>query len=305
MQELEDEWNRSLAGFVRYLKLERSGSENTRVAYARDVRMLSSFLKRRGPLPGPASVITQDINEFLRELTESGIAPHSQARILSGIKAFFSYLIFEEVLSESPAALIQGPALPRKLPEFLEVHEVEKILFCLQDDSRDGIRDRMVIEVLYGCGLRVSELCQLKITGIHFDAGYLQIIGKNNKERLVPLGDAAAGAIRNYLETVRNGIAVKPAFSDHLLLNRAGKSMSRISVFNIVVRAGRLAGISKTISPHTFRHSFATHLLEGGADLRLIQEMLGHESITTTEIYTHLDLQYLQQVIREFHPRAV
>lgn len=304
MQNSVDEWKQFLSGFLRYIRLERSGSENTRRAYAHDVHLLAAFLEKEGRLISPLRVGQKEITDFLRELTETGIAPHSQARILSGIKAFFSYLVFEDLLKESPATLIQGPVLPRKLPSFLEVHEIEKILFCLQGENPEARRDRMIVEVLYGCGLRVSELCQLKITGIHFDAGYLQVIGKNNKERLVPLGDAAAGSVRSYIEKVRSGIPVKPAFSDHLLLNKAGKSLSRISVFNIVVRAGQLAGIRKKISPHTFRHSFATHLLEGGADLRLIQEMLGHESITTTEIYTHLDLQYLQQVIREFHPRA-
>ncbi len=301
---LEDEWLRELRGFLRYLKLERSGSENTRKAYGHDVELFRGFLFRNRIEIPPLSVKPVEIKSFLRELTETGIAPHSQARILSGLKAFFSYLVFEDRIQDSPAALIQGPVLPRKLPSYLEVHEVDSLLKCLEGDTADAIRDRMVLEILYGCGLRVSELSHLKITQIYADAGYLKVIGKNNKERLVPVGGAALDAIRNYTEKVRSGIRVKPAFSDHLLLNKAGKNLSRVSIFNVVVRAGKMAGITKKISPHTFRHSFATHLLEGGADLRLIQEMLGHESITTTEIYTHLDMQYLQQVIREFHPRA-
>ena len=304
MNQSEDEWQKEIRGFLRYLKLERSGSENTRKAYRHDVALFTAFLRQREQLTSPLATSKEAIKDFLQELTDSGIAAHSQARILSGLKAFFAYLVFEDKLSDSPAALIQGPVLPRKLPSYLEVHEVEKILECLPDESKDAVRDRMIIEILYGCGLRVSELSQLKITGIHIDAGYLQVVGKNNKERLVPLGGAAAGSILDYLEKVRSKIKVHPAFSDCLLLNKSGKSLSRISIFKIVVMAGRMAGITKTISPHTFRHSFATHLLEGGADLRLIQEMLGHESITTTEIYTHLDLQYLQQVIKDFHPRS-
>lgn len=304
MIQSEDEWRNEVRGFIRYLKLERSGSENTRKAYRHDVELFVKFLQNKQRLLPPSQIQKEDIRAFLKELTESGIAAHSQARILSGLKAFFAYQVFEDSMKDSPAALIQGPVLPRKLPSYLEVHEIDKIIDCLDGDSDESIRDRMIIEVLYGCGLRVSELSHLKITGIHADAGYLQVIGKNNKERLVPLGEAALDGIRLYIDQVRSKIRVKPAFSDHLLLNRAGKNLSRISIFKIVVRAGQLAGIKKTISPHTFRHSFATHLLEGGADLRLIQEMLGHESITTTEIYTHLDLQYLQQVIREFHPRA-
>jgi integrase/recombinase XerD len=298
------EWEKQIRGFLRYLRLERSGSENTRKAYVHDIRILQKSLISRKQDIGPKQVTSTQINELLRDLTETGIAPHSQARILSGIKAFFSFLVFEDQISDSPAALIQGPVLPRKLPSFLEVHEVDKILECLEIDGADAIRDKMIVELLYGGGLRVSELSNLLITQIYTEASYLRVTGKNNKERLVPIGEEALNAIQKYKDLVRSSIHIKPGFSDHLLLNKAGKNLSRISIFNIVVRAGKMAGIKKKISPHTFRHTFATHLLEGGADLRLIQEMLGHESITTTEIYTHLDMQYLQQVIREFHPRA-
>jgi integrase/recombinase XerD len=298
------EWEKQIRGFLRYLKLERSGSENTRKAYVHDIRILQKSLISRKQDIGPKQVTSTQINELLRDLTETGIAPHSQARILSGIKAFFSFLVFEDQISDSPAALIQGPVLPRKLPSFLEVHEVDKILECLEIDGADAIRDKMIVELLYGGGLRVSELSNLLITQIYTEASYLRVTGKNNKERLVPIGEEALNAIQKYKDLVRSSIHIKPGFSDHLLLNKTGKNLSRISIFNIVVRAGKMAGIKKKISPHTFRHTFATHLLEGGADLRLIQEMLGHESITTTEIYTHLDMQYLQQVIREFHPRA-
>ena len=302
---IQDEWAAAIRNFLRHLKLERSGSANTRTAYQHDVRLLHGYLSGTGIAPDPTLVTAENIRGLLQELTETGISASSQARILSGLKAFFAWLQLEDRIKESPAALIQGPVLPRKLPSFLEVHEIEKILECLTGDTAQAIRDRMIVELLYGCGLRVSELSQLRITALYAEASFLKVIGKNNKERLVPIGDAALFAVKEYLEKVRISIKVKPDFSDHLLLNKAGKNLSRISIFKAVVNAGKMAGIKKDISPHTFRHSFATHLLEGGADLRLIQEMLGHESITTTEIYTHLDLQYLRQVIREFHPRAV
>lgn len=300
----EREWDKALRGFMQYLRLERSGSENTRKAYAHDVALLRNFLRHRSELPDLKSIEKSDIEDLLRNLTETGIAAYSQARILSGIKAFFSFLVYEERLEESPAALIQGPTLPRKLPSVLDVHEIEKILDLISLDHPIGIRDRLLVELLYGCGLRVSELSQLRLSQIFEEAGYLRILGKNNKERLVPLGEEAADAIRLYRRAVRDPGRIHPDFSDFLVLNSAGKNLSRVSIFKRVVELGKLAGIRKSISPHTFRHSFATHLLEGGADLRMIQEMLGHESITTTEIYTHLDLAYLEQVIREFHPRS-
>lgn len=302
---LRDEWAAAIRDFLRHLKLERSGSANTRTAYQHDVRLLHDYLSGNGLDLGPTQISAENIRGMMKELTETGIAASSQARILSGLKAFFSWLQLEDRIRESPAALIQGPVLPRKLPSFLEVHEIDKILQCIPSDTSQGIRDRMIIELLYGCGLRVSELSMLRITSVYTEASFLKVIGKNNKERLVPIGDAALLAVKEYLDKVRHTIKVKPDFSDHLLLNKGGKNLSRISIFKTVVNAGKMAGIKKEISPHTFRHSFATHLLEGGADLRLIQEMLGHECITTTEIYTHLDLQYLRQVIREFHPRAV
>ena len=303
-ESIELEWDRALRGFLQYLRLERSGSDNTRKAYAHDVNLLRKFLHDQGGLLSLAAVRKKDIESLLRNLTETGIAAYSQARVLSGLKAFFSYLVYEDRLSESPAAMIQGPSLPRKLPSVLDVHEVEKIISMASLDRPVGIRDRLLIELLYGCGLRVSELSNLRLSQIFEEAGFLRIVGKNNKERLVPLGEEAAGAIRLYRQEVRDPGRVHPDYSDYLVLNVAGKNLSRISIFKRVVELGKLAGIRKSISPHTFRHSFATHLLEGGADLRMIQEMLGHESITTTEIYTHLDLAYLEQVIREFHPRS-
>jgi integrase/recombinase XerD len=301
---LEKIWDSSIRSFVNYLKLERAGSENTRKAYVHDVAILRRVLEDHQIWKVPVDIKKDHIMLVLKELTETGIAAYSQARILSGIKSFFAFLVYDEQIKDSPAALIAGPVLPRKLPSVLEVHEIEAILNAADLSHPIGIRDRLIIEVLYGCGLRVSELSNLLISQIYEEAGFIKVIGKNDKQRLVPIGEEALNAIRLYIRDVRDPGKIHPNFSDFLLLNPAGKSLSRISIFTTVVRLGKVAGIKKKISPHTFRHSFATHLLEGGADLRIIQEMLGHESITTTEIYTHLDMGYLQQVIRDFHPRS-
>jgi len=301
---LEKIWYTSIRSFVNHLKLERAGSDNTRKAYAHDVAILRRVLEDHQIWKTPSDVKKDDVELVLKELTETGIAAYSQARILSGIKSFFAFLVYDEQIKDSPAALISGPVLPRKLPSVLEVHEIDAILNVIDTSHPIGIRDRMIIEVLYGCGLRVSELSNLLISQIYEEAGFIKVIGKNDKERLVPIGEEALDAIRHYRRDVRDQGKIHPDFGDFLLLNPAGKNLSRISIFTTVVRLGKMAGIKKKISPHTFRHSFATHLLEGGADLRIIQEMLGHESITTTEIYTHLDMGYLQQVIRDFHPRS-
>jgi integrase/recombinase XerD len=301
---IEKKWDLAIRSFIQHLRIERSGSDNTRKAYRHDVEILRRVLRDNNRFVAPESVQKEDIELVLKELTETGIAAYSQARILSGIKAFYAFMAYDEKIQDSPAALISGPVLPRKLPSVLEVYEIEKILECIDLENPAGIRDRMIIEVLYSCGLRVSELCNLLLSQIYQEAGFIKVVGKNDKERLVPIGEEALEAIRTYIKAFRDQIKVHREFGDFLLLNARGKSLSRISVFTIVVRLGEMAGIKKKISPHTFRHSFATHLLEGGADLRIIQEMLGHESITTTEIYTHLDMGYLQQVIKEFHPRS-
>lgn len=304
VQSQEEIWERELEQFGLFLQLEKAASGHTRSAYIHDVKLLLKFFLDQGLTVLPYETIKAHIESFLRLLAETGIAAHSQARILSGLKAFFHYLVYEEKIESSPAILIQGPALPKKLPSFLEVFEIEKILETTDSDPVNGLRDKMMIELLYGCGLRVSELSNLLISQLYFEAGFIRVIGKTDKERLVPIGLEAIRAVKLYQENVRDKVKIHPGFSDYLLLNHRGKNLSRISIFKIVVRLGQMAGIKKKISPHTFRHSFATHLLEGGADLRMIQEMLGHESITTTEIYTHLDMGYLSQVITEFHPRA-
>ncbi len=304
VQSQEEIWERELEQFGLFLQLEKAASEHTRSAYIHDVGLLRRFFHDQGMELSPYETGKEHLESFLRLLGETGIAARSQARILSGLKAFFHYLVYEEKIESSPALLLQGPVLPRKLPSFLEVFEIEKILETAESDPVNGLRDKMIVELLYGCGLRVSELGHLLISQCYFEAGFIRVIGKADKERLVPIGEEAISATKLYLQNVRSHAKIHPAFSDYLLLNHRGKNLSRISIFKIVVRLGQMAGIKKKISPHTFRHSFATHLLEGGADLRMIQEMLGHESITTTEIYTHLDMGYLSQVITEFHPRA-
>ncbi|HRH34821.1 MAG TPA: tyrosine recombinase [Catalimonadaceae bacterium] len=296
-------WEKAIRRFGQFLKIEKSSSVHTHTAYRHDVRLLVGFLANQGKTTLPQDVEKQQISDFLQHLSELGIAAYSQARILSGLKAFFSFLVYDEQITNSPASSISGPGLPRKLPSVLEIYEIEAILNSIIPESKNGLRDRMMIELLYGCGLRVTELCNLKISQLFLDAGFIRVIGKTDKERLVPIGQEAIESIRNCLNE-RVIMKVKPGFEDFILLNHRGTTLSRISVFNRVVELGKLAGIRKKISPHIFRHSFATHLLEGGADLRMIQEMLGHESITTTEIYAHMDMGYLRQVIQEFHPLA-
>jgi integrase/recombinase XerD len=239
--------------------------------------------------------------EFLGSM---GISPRSQARIISGIKAFFRYLLFEDLIKHDPASLLESPKLGRKLPDTLSVPEIDLILKSIDHSTPEGARNRAMIETLYSSGLRVSELLALKLSDVHRDIGFIRVRGKGNKERLVPIGASALKYLDIYIEQVRVKVPVKPGYESIVFLNRWGRGLSRVSVFNIVKHLVANAGLKKSISPHTFRHSFATHLLEGGADLRAVQQMLGHESITTTEVYTHLDRDYLRQVITEFHPRS-
>jgi integrase/recombinase XerD len=241
---------------------------------------------------------------FLEYINELGMSAYSQARILSGIKAFYKYLLFEELIEKDPTALIEGPKLGRKLPDTLDYEEIVRMLDCIDLSSPEGGRNRAMLEVLYSSGLRVSELVELKIGNVYFDIGFLRVIGKGNKERLVPVGRDAMKFLKIYLEEIRVHVPVQNGFESHVFLNRRGKKLTRVMIFLIIKDLAAKIGLRKTISPHTFRHSFATHLIEGGADLRAVQEMLGHESITTTEIYTHLDRDYLRQVIQEFHPRS-
>lgn len=300
-------WQSHIKHFTHYLKLERSLAVNSIDAYVHDITLLKQFLEMKYPKVLPQKVKHEHLQEFLQFINELGMSAYSQARILSGIKAFYRYLLYEELIDKDPTELIEGPKLGRKLPDTLSYHEIEKILDAIDLSTSEGARNRAMLEVLYSSGLRVSELVELKLNNVYFDAGFLRVIGKGNKERLVPIGRAAMKYVKIYINDVRGLLPHKPpqkGFEPYMFLNRNGRKLTRVMIFTIIKTLAQKVGLKKTISPHTFRHSFATHLVEGGADLRAVQEMLGHESITTTEIYTHLDRDYLKQVIQEFHPRS-
>jgi integrase/recombinase XerD len=297
-------WDLPIRQFKNYLQLERSLSSNSVDAYIHDIVKLKQFLENSNSPLSPVKTSQEDIQRFLKEVNELGLAPHSQARMLSGIKAFFKFLMMEEMISDDPSYLIEAPKLGRKLPDTLSFHEIEDLLTGIDMSLPEGMRNRAMLEVLYSSGLRVSELVELKKNHVFADVGFLKILGKGNKERLVPIGKDALKFIDLYVKEVRVHIPVKAGFENFVFLNRRGAKLSRVMIFTIIKNLAKQVGLKKKISPHTFRHSFATHLIEGGADLRAVQEMLGHESITTTEIYTHLDRDYLKQVITDFHPRS-
>lgn len=296
-------WQSYIKHFKNYLRLERSLSGNSVEAYVRDVEKLEEFLELSKIDLAPARIQEEHLTAFLRYVAELGLAAHSQARMLSGIKAFFKYLLLENEITEDPTELLESPRLPRKLPDVLSYEEIETMLSAIDHSTPEGTRNRAIMEVLYSSGLRVSELTDLQLTNCHFDIGFLRIIGKGDKMRLVPIGKEAIKYTQIYLDHVRGDIAPQKGSEDIVFLNRRGGQLSRVMIFLMIKDIAEKAGIHKNVSPHTFRHSFATHLIEGGASLRAVQEMLGHESITTTEIYTHLDRDYLRQIITEFHPR--
>jgi len=296
-------WSLDIRDFSNYLKLERSLSSNSIEAYVRDTEKLSQFVALKYNDLRPEDVTYRQLQGFLQYLNELGMSAHSQARILSGVKGFFKYLLFEERIDKDPTALIEGPRLGRRLPDTLDYTEIVRLLEAIDLSSATGGRNRAMLEVLYSSGLRVSELVELKRANVYFDLGFLRVVGKGNKERLVPVGRDAMKYLKIYIDEIRVQQQVQKEFESYVFLNQSGRKISRVSVFLIIKSLAEKIGLKKSISPHTFRHSFATHLIEGGADLRAVQEMLGHESITTTEIYTHLDRDYLKQVIREFHPR--
>jgi integrase/recombinase XerD len=300
-------WELHSKHFTHYLKLERSLSSNSIEAYLHDVELLHQFMSTRDPQRSPLQIRPVDLQAFLQYITELGMSAHSHARILSGLKAFYKYLLLEELIEKDPTALIEGPKLGRKLPDTLSYLEIEKLFNAIDQSKPEGVRNRAMLEVLYSSGLRVSELVDLKLNNVYFDIGFLKVVGKGNKQRLVPVGRDALKYLKIYCEEIRGRSPHKPVkkgFEAFVFLNRNGSSLTRVMIFTVIRNLARETGLNKTISPHTFRHSFATHLIEGGADLRAVQEMLGHESITTTEIYTHLDRDYLRQVITEFHPRS-
>ena len=300
-------WELNIKHFSDYLKLERSLSDNSIEAYVHDVELLHQFVLLKHSQVSPLKVTSKHLQGFLQYINELGMSAHSQARILSGIKGFYKYLLFEEIIDKDPTALIEGPKLGRKLPDTLSYLEIEKLLQAIDLSKPEGGRNRAMLEVLYSSGLRVSELVDLKLNNVYNDIGFLRVIGKGNKERLVPIGSDALKFLKLYTDEIRGNTPHKPpqkGFEMYVFLNRNGRKLTREMIFMIIKGLALEIGLNKNISPHTFRHSFATHLIEGGADLRAVQEMLGHESITTTEIYTHLDRDYLRQVVQEFHPRS-
>jgi integrase/recombinase XerD len=300
------DWKSGIKGFKNYLRLERSMSGNTIDAYMRDIQKFVEFLQIHEMEIAPLEVQRSDLEAFIFWINGLGLGARSQARIISGIKAFYRFLIMDDMLDIDPTELLEGPRLERKIPEVLAYSEVQQLIGEIDMSTPHGIRNRAMLETLYACGLRVTELITLKMTNFYPDIGFLKVHGKNNKERIVPIGEEAIKHINIYLNTIRK--LQKNIHKDHenvLFLNRRGKQLSRVMIFMVIKDLAAAAGITKTVSPHTFRHSFATHLVEGGADLRAVQDMLGHESITTTEIYTHLDTEYLKETILSFHPRSV
>ncbi len=293
-----------LKGFETYLKLERSLSANTVEAYIHDVLLFEGFLQNQSIGTTIDKCETEHLRSFLKQINQTGIATTSQSRIISGLRSFYKYLILENYIQIDPSESIDLPKTSRKLPDTLSFEEINSLLDQIDLSIAEGERNRVMLETLYACGLRVSELVNLRYSNIYFNDGFVRIIGKGDKERLVPIGNQTLAKIRFYIDNSRSNLPQYKEFSDILFLNRRGKKLSRVMVFTILKNLVIKAGIQKNISPHTFRHSFATHLVERGADLRAVQEMLGHESITTTEIYTHIDRTYLMETIRKFHPRG-
>lgn len=295
-------WDNYKKGFKAYLQLEKSLSGNSVEAYLHDIDKLTQFLQEVAILQTPAEIELKELQQFIKWIAELGMTPSSQARIISGIKAFYKYCLLEHITHTDPTALLEAPKLKRALPDVLSFDEIETIINQLDMSKPEGGRNKAILEMMYSCGLRVSELVNLKISQLYMDVGFIRVIGKGDKERLVPIGSSAIHYTNIYKNNIRIHTIAKPGNEDILFLNKRGSKLSRVMIFLIIKELVRKAGIKKTVSPHTFRHSFATHLVEGGADLRAVQEMLGHESITTTEIYTHLDREFLRKTLEQFHP---
>ena len=297
------EWKPILKGFKAYLILERSLSDNTVEAYLNDLNKLVSFFEISQKDLTPAQIQLPDLQEFLMWVYELGLGARSQARLISALKTFYKYLLLEDLVNSDPTELLDGPKLARKIPEVLSYEEIQAMLDAIDLSTPHGTRNRAMLETLYACGLRVSELTELRLTNLFLDVSFIKVIGKGNKERIIPIGQSAIKYIELYVEGIRRPqMNIHKDHQNFLFINRRGKKLSRIMVFNIVKELAKQVGIKKNVSPHTFRHSFATHLIEGGADLKAVQDMLGHESILTTEIYTHLDTQFLRDTIMAFHP---
>jgi integrase/recombinase XerD len=295
-------WDSYKKGFKAYLQLEKSLSDNSVEAYLRDIDKLTQYLQEADTMKTPASIELTDLQRFLKWIGELGMTASSQARIISGIKSFYKYCLIEHIISNDPTALLEAPKLKRALPDVLSFEEIETIISQIDLSKSEGARNKALLETMYSCGLRVSEAVNLKISQLYLDVGFIRVIGKGDKERLVPIGRSAIKYITIYKDQARVHARIKPGNEDILFLNNRGSKLSRVMIFLIIKDLVKKAGIKKLVSPHTFRHSFATHLVEGGADLRAVQEMLGHESITTTEIYTHLDREFLRKTLEQFHP---
>ena len=295
-------WEPYKKGFKAYLQLERSLSNNSIEAYLNDIEKLTIYLQAQGELKNPAELKLPDLQKFVQWVAQLGMTATSQARIISGIRTFYKYCLLEDISPVDPTTLLEAPKLKRALPDFLSFEEIENILEQIDVSTPEGTRNKAILETMYSCGLRVSEVVNLKLSQLYLDVGFVRVLGKGNKERLVPIGGSAIKFINIYRSNIRVHQPIQPGEEDVLFLNRRGKRLTRVMIFLIIKDLVKKAGIKKNISPHTFRHSFATHLVEGGADLRAVQEMLGHESITTTEIYTHLDREFLRKTLEKFHP---
>jgi len=296
-------WEAYIKGFRAYLQMERSLSENTVEAYLHDVQMLARYFSMSEHPAAAPDISLPQLQQFLVHIHELDLSAGTQSRVLSGVRSFYRYLLLEDVIDADPTALLETPKLKRSLPDFLSIEEIELLFATIDHSTPEGQRNRAMFETLYSCGLRVSELISLSLSNLYLDVGFVRIIGKGNRERLVPIGATAATQIKLYKDHVRCHLEVKEGSEDILFLNRRGKGLSRVMVFLILKDLAQKAGIKKNIHPHVLRHSFATHLVEAGADLRAVQEMLGHKSITTTEIYTHLDRSFLRETLSKYHPR--
>ena len=295
-------WEAYKKGFKAYLQLEKSLSDNSVEAYLRDVEKLTTFLMAAEEKKSPAEIELKNLQQFIKWVGELGMTASSQARTISGIKGFYKYCLIENIVTVDPTALLEAPKLKRSLPDVLSFDEIEKIIGEIDQSKPEGGRNKAILETMYSCGLRVTEVVNLQISCLYLDVGFIRVTGKGNKERLVPIGRDAVKYIKLYKNNIRVHVSIKKGFEDILFVNKRGGQLSRIMIFYIIKDLTKKAGITKNISPHTFRHSFATHLIEGGADLRAVQEMLGHESITTTEMYTHLDRDFLRSTLQQFHP---
>jgi integrase/recombinase XerD len=295
-------WDSYKKGFKAWLSLEKSLSDNSTEAYLRDIDKLTQYLQEKRSAKPPSELTLKDLQQFIKWVTELGMTASSQARIISGIRSFYKYCLLENISRTDPTTLLEAPKLKRSLPDVLSFGEIENIIGQIDLSKPEGGRNKAILELMYSCGLRVSEVVNLKISQLYFDAGFLRVTGKGDKERLVPVGKSGIKYVKIYIKDIRVHVSVQKGNEDIVFLNKRGTKLSRVMIFLIIKELVKKAGIKKTVSPHTFRHSFATHLVEGGADLRAVQEMLGHESITTTEIYTHLDREFLRKTLENFHP---